>query len=1670
MVGSVLALFLLVFLLIQVPAIQNFLKNQAVAYLEKKLGTRVAVDRLSIAFPKKIVLEGIYLEDQRKDTLLAGERVAVDIELLKLLQSSVVVKNLELEGIRANIYRTGADTTFNYQYIVDAFASPSQTKTDTTGSMRFEVDRLALRRIVASYVDDQAGMNLYTSLGKLDVQMREFNPDRLRFGVPQIGLENTRVVIRQYKPLIEAPKSMMAHEIESSEPIAMVLKLGTIDLKQIDFDYENTVQDVSAKLTLGAFGTEVDSLDLGKLYIDLDRFNLSNTQGVVRFGPTPPAQLVAEETGETIQATVNNPWRLLIDQLALTNVNVKFDNDGERRQPVGMDYAHLDVQNLLLDGDNMVFTPARFEGSVDRMELNEQNSRFRLRNLRTDFVYNDSGINLNNLYVETDKTLLRDRIVVGWPSLDALAKDPGVMLIQGNLRNSKLSAQDLITFAPLLKDVPPFQKAPNAIYTINELNVVGRLRNLRFNALDIAGLQDTRVRLTGTVRGSPDPVNTVYDVKIAQLRATSQDFNTFLPPNTLPDNIQIPERLTMTGTFTGKVIDFRSNFNLTTNRGTARGTLAMRNYGEGGYRIDAVTNGLDLGFITKQPQTIGKVSARVVANGAGFDPKTAAATYNAQVYSAYFNGYNYRDVAVSGTLKSGIATVNGVSKDPNLGTDFALTIDLNTKTPAIAGKINLSSIDLQALRFSPTPFRVNGNIVADISSLDPDNPIGTVTVRNASFDVNGQKFTTDSIDVYALRSADSGYMVRVNSDALNALMYGNFALTQIGPSVMELVNRYYQLPGFKPTQTRPQDFVLTAVARPSSPLLLGFVPELKGSEPINIYTAFNSVNTLLDARVQSPRLYYAQNRIDTLSFTATTADPALLAYNLKTNGVHAPSMHIYQTALQGGVANNTVDFRLNNKDIADVPRYALSGTVQPTPQDGFRLALAQDTVLLNYASWMVPDSNYLEYSDAGIVANQFAFIRNNESFGLYSTAPDPKAPIELRFRNFEIATLTNFAGQDSLQLAGQINGYASVENPLGTIPAFSSDLRVQNLVYNRDTIGTIVVQADNATEDAITANVALSGYGNDMRLNGVYYLAGQKVDMNLNIGNLNLQKLPALSVGQIEEAGGGLKGNIDVLGTLDDPDVNGNLHFDSAFFTPTMLGARLYVPSDNIFITPQGVRFNRFTLLDSAGKQAIVNGDILTSDFKKYRFDLQVTAEDFLIANAQRKAGSEQMFYGRLNISTDTRITGTLTAPNVDGTVDVNKGTDFKILMPSSNPEVDAGVGVVKFVDQDNPTHSQLVNQEFDTLKARTEMAGVRADLNVRTDSAAQFTVVIDERNGDALSVRGTSNLSLGLDRSGQFSMTGNYLLQNGSYLMTLNFLKRQFFIRPGSTITWTGEPTTATVDVTATYTATTASIDLVADQLAGSSQTELTRYRQQLPFEVQLRMRGELLKPVISFDIVLPDRLSSQWDVVKSRLEQLRTNESELNKQVFALLLLNRFVSESPLKDFGDEGSVADRYIRQSASRLLTDQINRLASSLISFVDVNIGVNSSEDYTTGSYAQRTDLSVGLSKRLLNDRLRVNVGSNFMLEGPQQYNQSASQIAGDLSVEYLLTKDGRYQLRTYRRNQYTDIVLGQVIETGAGVGVNVNYDRFREIFQSAEKARTLRLQKRQKARNADPQP
>ena len=155
-------LVIVLLVVIQTPPAQNFIVKKATVFLEKKLKTKVAIGRLYIAFPKSIVIENIYLEDRKKDTLLFGGSLKVDISMMKLLHKEVEVNDIRLNQLTAKVSRVLPDTAFNFQFIIDAFASKAVTPSPAadTSSLNINIRYVQLDKIRLLYNDAVTGKRL----------------------------------------------------------------------------------------------------------------------------------------------------------------------------------------------------------------------------------------------------------------------------------------------------------------------------------------------------------------------------------------------------------------------------------------------------------------------------------------------------------------------------------------------------------------------------------------------------------------------------------------------------------------------------------------------------------------------------------------------------------------------------------------------------------------------------------------------------------------------------------------------------------------------------------------------------------------------------------------------------------------------------------------------------------------------------------------------------------------------------------------------------------------------------------------------------------------------------------------------------------------------------------------------------------------------------------------------------------------------------------------------------------------------------------------------------------------------------------------------------------------------------------------------------------------------
>lgn len=1635
---------------------KRFVRDRVVSFLKGKLGTEVQVKELGYGIPKFINLEGVLLKDQANDTLLYAGRIHVNINMLKLISGKIDVQAVELEHINGNIYRNAPDTNFNFTYIINAFAgdptaAPKEEKPEDTSSssLAIDVNRVTLKDIRFRFNDKTGGTDFALALNELELKMKKLDLETMEFGIRDLvvsGLNTKFYQDTSYLP--DEPE-------EVTEPSPFVLTADNVNLKNVLFAYGDNTSAFLFDINLGNLALNDVGFDLLAQKVKLDKLLLENTAAKMVTGKTSD---IPEKVEEIVDTLPQSNWRVEANVLKAANVSYAMDDENSPRQPYGMDYMHLDARNLALDATDILYTADSILGNIGHLAVVEK-SGFNLQELKTKFAYHAKGGYLKDLYLQTPNTILRDYLEVSYPSLDSLSTAMDRMLVKTNLVKSKVGLADVLIFVPDLRKQDLFKKHANDKLDFEAI-LDGQLASLDINRFYLKGLKQTEVLLKGKLKGLPETERMSYDLVITKLNSGAVDIKDLVPPSAL-ESINVPNTLSVVGKVRGTLEDYNTDLVIMTSDGAAtlKGYIYMSpGAGREKYDMYVNTEKLNVGKIIKQDSVMGAITAVLTAKGSSFDVNTMNALVQAKIIQAELMQYNYTNINLDANVADKKGTAALISGDPNLVLQLNANADFSQQDPAVTAELNVDSADLQALKLSQDALRIRTILSADIPRLSAEYPEGALSVYQSKVATKDQSYAIDSLFVTSNPSPDTGQNIWLSADFLQARITGKTPLNQIGNVILEHINRHYKLSQdsaavaakVQDTVKLPTDYnlVLNATIL-DRPLLHTLVPGIAAMDTIHITAEVDP--KILVLNVDAEQVIYGTNTIDSIKVRVNGVDSAL-TYIASINKMTSPSLQLWQTSVSGELNDNEITADVNIADSANKPRFAINALLHQ--YDSAQVVKLKEGLLLNYENWQVAQPNQIVLGKEGFYADNFKISQGSESISLTSNPPRFGAPLKIDINQFNIANITEILQSDTLLASGIVNAHLEVEN-ITTAPAADGTVKISELAVMNNPMGELNIELKNASANEIAAHLDIKGYDNDIAVNGTYYpepVNGNNFDLKLDINSLSLKSFEGFTAKQVRNSSGFLRANIDLKGTMDKPQPNGEIKTDNLRTTITMLGTPYVMPSESITLSPNGIRFNDFEIQDTTGNKITIGGNIGTQNYRDMDLALKVNAKEWMALNSTQK--DNDLFFGKLVISTRLNINGPVTSPTVSGNLTVHDTTKLTVAIPQNEPGLQDREGVVEFVDMDDP-EGYAALWRVDTVKKVAFETGAKLDLNVGIEENAEFSVIIDQATGDLLRVRGEANLNTVLNPDGTIGLAGTYELKQGSYQLNYNLIKRRFDIKEGSTITFSGDPLDANADITAVYVANVAPYDLVERQVTQPDQ--LNFYKQRLPFDVELKMKGELMKPEISFDIVLPEekkyRVSADvTTLVQGKLNDLRNNPSELNKQVFALLILNRFIADNPFES--GTGGGAEFMARQSASRFISEQLNKFAGDLINGLELNLDLESSEDYTTGQRRNKTDLNVSASKRLFDDRLTITVGNNFELEGQTQTtNQNTSLVPGNLAADYQLSSDGRYMTRIYRRNELEDIIQGFVVETGVSFIITVEYNRFRSLFRKPQRER-----------------
>ncbi|WOC51892.1 hypothetical protein BPO_1245 [Bergeyella porcorum] len=446
--ASLLVLLTLLIFSLRLPAVQNYLKGHLVTYLEDKIKTKVSLDRMFIGFPNSLEIENLYLQGQKVDTLLAAEKFRVDLDMWQLLNSKADITAIDAEGISANVVRN-ADGSFNFDYIIDAFASNEKEK--ESKPFVLSLDKIDLKKIRVSFIDEQSKNNIALRFNRFNTRVKTFDLDKNAYAIGDLKMDGLKLKLHQ--DFLEEVSENVEETVDSLRQKSL-LKVGleSIKLTNFDIDYGDENSKTFAKILFQELNTKVKHLDIENSQFDVNHLKL--------IGADIRAKLHLAGTKTEPQASQSEPQQpmsLLLGQLVLDNVKVAYDNTAAKPTHQGIDFNHLNFSQLNTEIRNFKMVNGTLEGKVNSAEIREK-SGLNIQKFHTDFVYQEKQAYLKRLHLQTPYTTLRDELVLNYNTIEQLSSNPGAVKISANIRQSKIGFRDILLFAPDLRKTSPFSQ------------------------------------------------------------------------------------------------------------------------------------------------------------------------------------------------------------------------------------------------------------------------------------------------------------------------------------------------------------------------------------------------------------------------------------------------------------------------------------------------------------------------------------------------------------------------------------------------------------------------------------------------------------------------------------------------------------------------------------------------------------------------------------------------------------------------------------------------------------------------------------------------------------------------------------------------------------------------------------------------------------------------------------------------------------------------------------------------------------------------------------------------------------------------------------------------------------------------------------------------------------
>ena len=1380
---------------------------------------------------------------------------------------------------------------------------------------------------------------------------------------------------------------------------------GEVDIREVyiaDHHQDTLIYAKELQTNILSFQNLIQG-DLGFGNIDLTKAKLYVT---TYEGEETDNLTIFSEKFNTGKPPSENPFSLFSNDVKLTDSHVKITNYNLDSPEV------FDLTQVNLLANDFKITGPNIDADIQELSLVAQRG-LTIKKLQSNFSYTLEKMEMKDLVLQTENSLINGEIILDY-SEKGMADFENDVVIDAAFEDSEISTNDLNSF---------YNEFGSDQTIILDTDFKGTLNNF--------GITNTHLATSNTViQGDYTFKNLLKGSDAFSIQSSNHNIQTsyydlrrFMPRvlgDVLPNQLKDIGQVSFKGKTTLTASQLITNSTINTGVGSAQTDIELgniRDFDNAYYNGKVILKALNLGKLTGTT-SLGKVTADLSVEGRGFTQKTVSTLVEGTISSFNFEGYEYKNIEVTGTLKDPVFNGNLSIDDPNLKMDFKGLVDVSKEFNQYDFEADVEYAELNKLnlikRDSVSVFA--GRVVVDMDGTSIDDAVGTISFEETFYQTASEDYFFADFEITSTFEGEERVIAINSPDIITGKISGKFLIEDIPNLFVNGIGSIYA--NYIPEEVTTNQYIDYEFEVYNKIVDL-FVPQLKLGDNTRVKGSVSSDQSKFKLDFRSPELLLYDNYLGKVNVQVDNDNPLYNTY-ISVDSVYTGVYNVVDVNIINKTINDTLyvrsEFKGGEKK-EDIFNLSLYHTINP--QGKSVVGVKKSDITYKDNVWYLNEDN--NSLNKVVFDNDFKDIRidslvlnhNNEIIQLAGEVRDSTYKnLKLRFRDVNIGNITPEV--DSLRLQGNVNGKLDFLQKNGAYYPNSS-VKIDNVVINEIPFGDLNLEV-KGNEDLSKYNINTTLTNNDVKsINavGAIDVAPQNptIQLDVALNEFNMQAFSPFGGDVITDIRGLITGNAKVSGNYKSPDIDGLFNLENSGLKVPYLNVDFDLENNTeVLVSKNKIAVNAITITDTKyNTKGTFIGSATHRNFGDWRLDMNISSNNLLVLDTP--PDEDALYYGTAFIDGTASIKGPVDELVIDVVASTEDNTSFKI--PLSDV---ASIGDDSFIKFLSPEEKEArVNGE--PLKTE-EPKGLSVNFELDINEKAEVEVVVDKVNNSTLKGRGAGILLIELNTLGKFNMWGDFLVIDGNFDFRYGgIIQKNIEVVSGGSINWDGDPERAQLDLTAKY-ETDANPSILLDN---------PTVNRKIPVEVLVDLTGELIQPDINFRIEFP-RVSS---VVKSELDYKLQNEELMEKQALFLIASGNFVNDNYGGANLGTGALVER-VSGLVNELFADQDSKFSVGL----DYSQGSRLPDQETADRFG--ITLSTQINERILiNGKVGVPVGG---------VNETA--VAGDIEVQWLVNEDGSLRMKFFNRQADLQFIgEDQIFEQGAGISYSVDFDTFRELVR-----------------------